>query len=246
MAAGVAGTSWIDITALPGQVYYYAVSAVSRTFHESELSPEEKASCLSPAKTVLLEPNQYEVIHDRYVVMRWEPLSDVDYYLVEYSRSARFPETETKRKKVRGAAQLIDPALEDGNWYWRVQAYFEDGSVSGFSETGTFSVVRATGSAPIAFFDLWPKVVGQAQFVNVHYILNLEDLLVSARVYDLNGRCVKTFFENHPASSGHHEFSWNGLGDDRRPLKNGVYIMQLVAAKTGHKYEVRKKILVMN
>ncbi len=248
LAWEISSTSWIDTTVIPGKVYYYAVTAVSVTSHESDFSTEVKALCQSQEAPVLVEPNQYAVIHNHYVVMRWEPLSGASHYFVEYSRSPKFSPEQTKGRTIRTGTQLVDLGLADGNWYWRVRAIFLDGTTSAFSQTGSFSVLNTlSGNSPaVAFFDLWPKTVGKEPYVNIHYILNIDDLLASIRVYDLNGRCVKTFFDNYHGGSGHHEFSWDGRGDNGMFLQNGLYIMQFIAAKPGQKYEVRKKIIVMN
>ena len=248
LAVEIAATSWSDTTAIAGKVYYYTLTAVSVTSHESDFSSEVKALCQSQVKPILLEPNQYAVIHNNYVIMRWEPLSGANHYYVEYSRSPKFSPEQTTGRTIRTGTQLVDLGLSDGNWYWRVQAIFLDGTVSGFSQTGSFSVVNTlSGNSPaVAFFDLWPKTVGKEPYVNIHYILNIDDLLASIRVYDLKGRCVKTFFDNYHGGSGHHEFSWDGRGDNGMFLQNGLYIMQFIAAKPGQKYEVRKKIIVMN
>lgn len=246
LVTDISTTYWVDTTAIPSKIYYYAVSAVSVTNHESGLSNIVKASSQLHRIPVLVEPGANSVIYNTYVVMRWEPVIGASHYYVEYSLSPKFAPEHTRRRTIRTGTELVDLGLTPGNWYWRVQAIFEDDTVSDFSEVGTFSVVNTTDSAEVAFFDLWPKVVGREPYVNIHYVLNVEDHFVTIRVFDLNGRCVKTFFENYPAKAGHHEFSWDGRGDNNQSLRKGLYIMQFLATKPGQKYEVRKKIIVMN
>ena len=248
LAAELTATRWVDTTAIPGKIYYYAITAVSVTSHESAFSNEVKATSLPQSMPVLVAPSLNTVIHNNYVVMRWEPVLGASHYYIEYSLSPKFTSEQTRRRTIRTGTELVDLGLSDGNWYWRVQAIFEDNTVSEFSQIGTFSVVNTlSGNSPeVAFFDLWPKVVGKEPYVNIHYILNVGDHLVTIRVFDLNGRCVKTFFENYNSMAGHHEFSWDGRGDNKQLLKKGLYIMQFVATKPGQKYEVRKKIIVMN
>lgn len=241
-------TSWADPSAIPGKVYYYAVTAVSPTYQESLFSNEIKASAPVLVAPLLSKPEQYAVLYNEPAIMSWQPLDGVSNYIVEYSKSAKFPAAQTQRRTIELGTEFCDPALENGNWYWRVQAYFENGTVSRFSEVGSFSMVNASADyvPAVVFLDIWPKIVGQEEFANIHYVLHAVDLSVSISVYDLNGRVVKTFLQNYQAGSGHHEFSWDGRDAQGRRLRNGIYLIHLRADGLGKSYQIKKKIIVMN
>jgi hypothetical protein len=73
-----------------------------------------------------------------------------------------------------------------------------------------------------------PLLFGRA---NVHFGLANPDR-VTARVYDVTGRLVRTLADrNFPA--GEHDLYWDGADDGGRMMQRGVYFTQLRYAKTG-------------
>jgi len=83
-----------------------------------------------------------------------------------------------------------------------------------------------------------PMLTGRA---NVHFGLAQPDR-VTARVYDVSGRLVRTLADrNFPA--GEHDLYWDGTDDNGRRMERGVYFTQLKYAKTG--FVDAKKIAVL-
>lgn len=64
---------------------------------------------------------------------------------------------------------------------------------------------------------------------------------VELKVYDINGRLVKTLL-NEPLSAGFHSVVWNGKNDNGQRVASGLYFYQL---KAGEKFQqVRKMMLI--
>jgi len=83
-----------------------------------------------------------------------------------------------------------------------------------------------------------PMLTGRA---NVHFGLAKPDR-VTARVFDVSGRLVRTLADrNFPA--GEHDLFWDGTDDGGRHMERGVYFTQLRYAKTG--FVDAKKIAVL-
>jgi bacillopeptidase F len=69
-----------------------------------------------------------------------------------------------------------------------------------------------------------------------------ESLPVSLKVYDLRGRLVKCLINpDTPMELGEHTVEWNGIGDQKNPLRSGMYLYQL---EVGGQKVTRKMILL--
>src|SRR5439155_25395105 len=65
---------------------------------------------------------------------------------------------------------------------------------------------------------------------------------VTARVYDLAGRMVRTLADrNFPA--GEHELRWDGSDDQGRRMARGVYFTRLRYAKSG--FDNARKLIML-
>jgi len=83
-----------------------------------------------------------------------------------------------------------------------------------------------------------PMLTGRA---NVHFGLAKADR-VTARVYDVSGRLVRTLVDrNFPA--GEHDLYWDGTDDGGRQMERGVYFTQVRYAKT--RFTDAKKLTVL-
>ena len=83
-----------------------------------------------------------------------------------------------------------------------------------------------------------PVTAGNA---TVHFGLARADR-VTARVYDVGGRLVRTLADrNFPA--GEHDLVWDGADDHGRRLQRGVYFTRLKYARSG--FEEAKKLIVL-
>jgi hypothetical protein len=64
---------------------------------------------------------------------------------------------------------------------------------------------------------------------------------VSLRIYDISGRCVKTFFNNQTSVSESQNLFWCGKDDQGRELSAGIYFVRL---KSEDYKEIEKVILL--
>jgi len=64
-----------------------------------------------------------------------------------------------------------------------------------------------------------------------------ESTPVRLRIFDINGRVVKTLI-NETTASGKHSVSWNGFDDVGMPVSSGVYICSLEAGKRTAKSKI--------
>ena len=63
---------------------------------------------------------------------------------------------------------------------------------------------------------------------------------VRLAIYDVAGRLVRTL-ANESRASGAHEVTWDGRGNDGRPVASGVYLYRLTA---GEFSQTRKMVLL--
>jgi hypothetical protein len=83
-----------------------------------------------------------------------------------------------------------------------------------------------------------PMLTGRA---NVHFGLAKPDR-VTARVYDVSGRLVRTLADRN-FQAGEHDLFWDGTDDGGRQMERGVYFTQVKYAKT--RFVDAKKITVL-
>lgn len=76
--------------------------------------------------------------------------------------------------------------------------------------------------------------------VRFEYDIPLKSEL-TLRIYDVQGRLIKTIFEQEPQASG--EIIWDGKSDKQRAVRAGIYVVFL-EAKLGHRKLVKKATVV--
>jgi hypothetical protein len=50
---------------------------------------------------------------------------------------------------------------------------------------------------------------------------------VTLKIYDLNGKLIKTFYDNERLDAGYHDEIWNGKDDNGDPVDSGIYIYKI-------------------
>ena len=58
--------------------------------------------------------------------------------------------------------------------------------------------------------------------VTINFTLPFQTNL-TARIYDVNGRKVKTLLDDSPVASG--QLHWDGKGDNGKTLRSGIYVL---------------------
>jgi flagellar hook assembly protein FlgD len=76
--------------------------------------------------------------------------------------------------------------------------------------------------------------------VRFEYIIPLKSEL-TLKIYDVQGRLIKTIFEQQPQASG--EMIWDGKSDKQRIVRAGIYVVFL-EAKLENKKLVKKATVV--
>jgi hypothetical protein len=69
-----------------------------------------------------------------------------------------------------------------------------------------------------------PDGDGVEDFVVVHYELRMRNPLISVKIFDVRGRLIRRLVNNEP-SSGQGEVIWDGMDDQRRKARIGIYVV---------------------
>ncbi len=79
----------------------------------------------------------------------------------------------------------------------------------------------------------------------IHYELRIPTPLISIKIFDVRGRLIRRLVDNEP-SSGRGEAIWDGLDDQRRKARIGIYIVLIEAINAeGGTLETRKGAVVV-
>ncbi len=69
-----------------------------------------------------------------------------------------------------------------------------------------------------------------------------EPAAVTIKIFDVQGRVVKTLHHNYPMDGGHYRISWSGVNDGGNRVSSGVYFLKLNTSKG---YSVTKKMILI-
>ena len=101
------------------------------------------------------------------------------------------------------------------------------------------SASRFIPGGPVASLELSPDPF--ADRLEIEYRLPASPALVSLRIYDLQGRRIRTLL--HSADSGPRgEVVWNGADDGGGVVLPGLYIVYLEASAGGHVWRVKQAV----
>jgi serine/threonine protein kinase len=115
----------------------------------------------TPPAAARLDPIS-EPIREPRLTLRWQPVSDVDTYLVQIDRDASFG---APREEITDHPWLELHSLSEGTWFWRVESRDSAGNRSPFSASGQFQVDRTAPPPP----RLIPVDRGQGLFPYLHW-----------------------------------------------------------------------------
>lgn len=145
------------------------------------------------------------------------------------------------------ALELINPELsnDDGsNWS-------SSTSVSGGSPLSQNTIYQLSGAAPAGVgISLEPNPFspdgdGFEDNLFIKYSLDAPDYLLRVRIFDRYGRQVRELVEGYPAGF-EGTLIWDGLTDDRRKNRVGIYIVFFEAynSTTGHNHTFKKTVVL--
>lgn len=275
---------WSDVKVVPGQRYWYAITLIDTAFNESPLSNVLDGFALAPPRPTLTAPALRAKIIDQPIEFQWSELADVAYYRIEISKDELFPKeatllisnletnSYTYKRMIRyqegSARKVAEIGLPDGQWFWRVQAYYKNGVVSSPSDhlvlqsintkfwvdevaPGEMDIGKKTtglSSLEIPFFQAFPAVLTHdAPEIKFEFYINYtEPVEGELLIIDPSGRVVATLFTGVFTPGQLLQVPWRGLDNKQRQVRNGLYIAQLRINAGNQKKISNIKFLVFN
>jgi hypothetical protein len=171
---------------------------------------------------------QYTV-EDASVMLTWEPVAEVQYYLLERSTDSLFT-TDLVANYVQGNF-FSDNNLEwDIEYYYRVAAY-----------TSFWSLYSDVISVTLEWLDVDNDGLPTSYVIHQNYpnpfnpVTTLrydlpEDALVNIIIYDMMGRVVKTMV-NSQQNAGYKSVRWDATNDKGEGVSAGMYIYTIQAGE---------------
>jgi hypothetical protein len=89
-----------------------------------------------------------------------------------------------------------------------------------------------------------PDNDGYEDFTIIHYKLTQKIAQVRVKIFDSRGRLVRTL-ENNLASGSEGSIIFDGLGDDKQPLRFGIYIALIEAISQNNGYADKMKAAIV-
>lgn len=238
---------FVDTTVIPGKTYYYAVASLDKARNQSAALVgsqgviPQASYCASP-----LSPNEGAAVANSAPTFSWgQPQAyandTIRGYYLELAKDSSFTEEYFQSELTTQTSYKLGDALAPGNWYWRVVVVYQSG-VENASTTVAFKSISNTEGLNVAFLNVSSKVFAPKDgTLSINYVLQ-EDGCVTLRLYDFEGRLVKTFCENafHEAKDESGQFqnwhlTWDGTDRSGRLLPRGIYILHLELRTTSRR-----------
>ncbi len=90
-----------------------------------------------------------------------------------------------------------------------------------------------------------PDGDGFEDFIILTYTVSTTTALIRIRVYDVNGRMIRTLADGEPSGS-HGEIIWDGYNDDHEKARIGIYVVLLEALDSnGGNIQAAKGVIVV-
>jgi len=247
LSAAVATQSWTfdshdlvdtDFELVGGATYYWQVIAYdgATPSNWSYIASFNTAAGLLVIVPFVVSPIQEQPINNTSVMLTWDlPVESFAHlnYSVEYSKVKDFNNSITVAD-VNERLLKIDGLDENSKYYWRVSARNFDGSVSNFSNIGSFKTSSATDISELN--ELPEEFSLEQNYPNpfnpttqISYSLP-ENSFVTLKIYDMLGREVRTLV-NENNNAGRTTVDWNGEDNFGRQVSSGAYIYRITAGK---------------
>lgn len=164
-----------------------------------------------------------------------------------------------------GKQKTVEIGLPDGRWYWRVRAVFKNGVQSAASEVYQLTSVNTKFSiddptpgeivieipskrvSPLAMplFEISPPLLTKENNTIITFLVKAEEPVSGeVRIVDSTGRLV-TSLSKGMIMPDLHRIRWDGTDDQGRPVRNGLYIVQVILNMNGQKMSSTSKIIVL-
>jgi hypothetical protein len=138
-----------------GQPFYWKVRGVSATSGlTSDWSPVRSYSFTWPATPSLLRPANGSTVSDPSLA--WQPVPGTSQYHLQISSNVDFSNNIVVETLVKGTAYTPDPTLDNGAYYWRVQAVDASTAKHLGPYSATWSFTRPAPRAPAILAPLPP------------------------------------------------------------------------------------------
>ena len=242
-AYGMALPSLFDSTGAGFDWQYFQViahTAYPDTFYLSAVDSGYSVDNLAPAPPQGLAGEQIE---PEAMTLTWNANAEADlsHYAVYRGTDAGF---------VPGPGNLIgepaEPGLFDDQWRWEGGFYYKvtaldvHGNESAVAVLAPDFVVGVGSSGPPRVNALWQNHPNPfATTTSIAFDL-VEEAQVSIRIYDVQGRLVRTLLDGR-RDADHHTIDWEGLDDRGNMVSGGVYFYRISA---GSFVEVKKLVLI--
>lgn len=230
-----------------GATYYWKVRTYNLDGAASPWSATEEFVVLSGTGNAIAPivggPDKVNLDSDSPMLTWFTPVAPEagQTYTIEYGTSPDMNGAVEVAGLKTGRHQLS--GLADGTYYWRVKAD-KDGSTTGFSGVGTFSVGGVTdvdedGIIPDKFevAQNYPNPFNPTTTIR----FNLpEASFVTVRIYNMLGQEVRTLVAEE-LTNGQHFVQWDARNNLGLKVSSGAYIYKVVAGKFT---EARKMLLL--
>jgi len=242
-AYGMALPSLFDSTGAGFAYQYFQViahTAYPDTFYLSAVESGYSVDNLAPAAPLGLAGEQTE---PEGMQLTWDANSEADlsHYAVYRGADAGFVPGPGNRIGEPPEPGLFDDQwLWDGGFYYKVTAVDVHGNESPVATLAPDFVVGVGPSGPPranALLQNHPNPFAATTTIAFDLAREAD---VSIRIYDVQGRLVRTLLDGHRGAD-RHTVDWEGLDDRGNPVAGGVYFYRITA---GSFVQVKKLIVI--
>ena len=178
-------------------------------------------------------------IEDASVMLTWEPIAEVQYYLIERSTDSLF-NTDLVANYVQ------ENFFTDNNLEWDIEYYYRVAAYTSF-----WSLYSDVISVTLEWMDIDNERLATSYVIHQNYPNPFnpattirydlpEVALVKIIIYDMMGRKVSTLISSQQ-SAGYKSVQWNATNDKGAPVSAGLYLYTIQA---GEFRQTKKMVLL--
>ncbi len=225
----------------PGETYHYRVYAVDANSNESGASGATSALATDVAPDAPTGLAAEDGVEEGEIQLSWDASLelDFDHYRLERDTTAVFGAATVSFET--SDESYLDSGLPLGaTYYYRLFAVDLGANESAPSDTVDHALIDT---------DVPENLVASVSFMRpnpfteqsaIAYSVPAQGARVALRIYDINGRLVRTLVDAVSAG-GVHEAVWDGRDSNGTPVASGIYFCR---AEVDSVTEVRKVVLI--